>query len=119
MSEYHDIVPIVITVNDVLKAAKDSGMAHNSGAGGEFLMVGTEAQLIAMGRRLRYEPPVFINYFVLRALSEEEQIDYNKLCTAVRHAVGARSETEVEYANRRARENDERAAELQRNGHAG
>lgn len=117
MSELHFVVPYVITVNTVLDVAKKVGMAHNSGAGGEFLLVGTEAQVIAFGRTLRNEP-VRIDYGVIDAYCRENEMDYNRACAMVHRAVNARPETEGEYAARKARENDARAAELQRNGHA-
>lgn len=34
-----------MTLQTVLKAAGESGMAHNNGIGGEFILVGTEKQL--------------------------------------------------------------------------
>jgi hypothetical protein len=42
-----------MTVQTFLKAAQAAGLAHNSGAGGEFILVGTGAQLEKLERALQ------------------------------------------------------------------
>lgn len=43
---------------DVLTIAKRSGIAHNNGAGGQYVLCATEAQLLAFAQALaRHERP--------------------------------------------------------------
>lgn len=44
-----------MTTADILKLAQSSGLAHNNGAGGQYLLCATEAQLAAFVERIRQE----------------------------------------------------------------
>lgn len=42
---------------EILKKAQQCGLAHNNGAGGQYLLCATEAQLLAFGAALSSQPP--------------------------------------------------------------
>lgn len=51
-------------LDKVLRAAQSAGVAHNGGAGGQYILVATEAQLLRFANEMfrGYEPlPIILN----------------------------------------------------------
>jgi hypothetical protein len=72
----------MLTLRQVLHAANIAGMAHNNGAGGsgEFILVGTEAQLIQFGEKVRDAQRAQLEARI-KELEEEVRIDDQLLAT--------------------------------------
>lgn len=74
-----------LTKDEILAAAQRCGVAHNSGAGGEYLLCATEAQLIAFGAALNDSFMERTGQYVTNDASREAAVQgaiesYQKTC---------------------------------------